>query len=196
MKESGHAMVLTTRTLLRKSKDHWRSLSSDGRKRSWLNVRRAVARYDWEDWGKMHGDMLNVFCTDLAIMATYKSLYCDMPICVFSYIEPSEVQFLKSCLDHNLLLNPEAGPKVMSKVLSEMGVKSSTRQALGCIVCGKVNGQLQKCGACKCASYCSTTCQKKDWRSHKMICGKSNMIDDSSCMEESSDDAAIVVVNI
>jgi hypothetical protein len=31
--------------------------------------------------------------------------------------------------------------------------------------------KLGKCGGCKVASYCSLECQKKDWKSHKSVCG-------------------------
>ena len=30
--------------------------------------------------------------------------------------------------------------------------------------------KLAKCGRCKCTSYCSKTCQQRDWGDHKAIC--------------------------
>lgn len=37
-----------------------------------------------------------------------------------------------------------------------------------CTVCEKHDTKL--CNGCKAAAYCSKTCQKKDWRSHKLLC--------------------------
>ena len=31
---------------------------------------------------------------------------------------------------------------------------------------------LQRCSRCKAVSYCSTSCQRKDWKQHKTKCGK------------------------
>ena len=39
-----------------------------------------------------------------------------------------------------------------------------------CPICFTVSIKLMKCGACKCAYYCSVECQKKDWSSHKETC--------------------------
>lgn len=51
-------------------------------------------------------------------------------------------------------------------------------KALGlqeCTTCSapesKVGGQLERCGRCGTAAYCSGVCQKKDWKVHKGICG-------------------------
>jgi len=42
-----------------------------------------------------------------------------------------------------------------------------------CNVCGKEGDNLKKCGACKKVYYCSTDCQKHDWKhGHKAICKK------------------------
>lgn len=46
----------------------------------------------------------------------------------------------------------------------------------GCRKCGKVKavngGSLLKCGACHDAKYCSSDCQRADWKYHKGSCGK------------------------
>mmetsp|Transcript_2395 Transcript_2395/g.5467 ORF Transcript_2395/g.5467 Transcript_2395/m.5467 type:complete len:952 (+) Transcript_2395:38-2893(+) len=39
-----------------------------------------------------------------------------------------------------------------------------------CIVCGKPS--TSKCGRCCSASYCGKACQLKDWRTHKLECGR------------------------
>ena len=172
LEDAGRAAVLTNRTFLSESEADWKTMKSDTRKLEWLNLRRLVARYDWSDWVKMQGDVFSAFCTDLVIMSVYKHLFCDEPICIHSYVTPDESKYLKVGIKHGLFLNPKAGPDTMSKVLKEMGLKNSTRQAMGCNFCGEVTGNLKKCSACKKASYCSVACQKKHWQYHKHTCEK------------------------
>jgi hypothetical protein len=44
-----------------------------------------------------------------------------------------------------------------------------------CVACGKDEavdgGKLLKSSACHTAKYCSTSCQRSDWKSHKRLCG-------------------------
>lgn len=51
-----------------------------------------------------------------------------------------------------------------------------------CLGCGKREqedgSKLMKCGQCKSVSYCSQTCQVKDWKEHKSYCSRTcQMID-------------------
>jgi hypothetical protein len=39
-----------------------------------------------------------------------------------------------------------------------------------CAVCGRSKSSLKLCSGCRCAYYCSVSCQKKDWSSHKQKC--------------------------
>eukprot|EP00475_Leptophrys_vorax_P021833 TRINITY_DN2966_c0_g1_i1.p1 TRINITY_DN2966_c0_g1~~TRINITY_DN2966_c0_g1_i1.p1 ORF type:complete len:193 (-),score=63.83 TRINITY_DN2966_c0_g1_i1:181-759(-) len=39
-----------------------------------------------------------------------------------------------------------------------------------CSACGKSEGQMKLCSACKKAAYCSQQCQKNDWPKHKQSC--------------------------
>ena len=39
-----------------------------------------------------------------------------------------------------------------------------------CACCGKVKKKMNKCGGCKTTHYCSTDCQKKDYKNHKNFC--------------------------
>ncbi|KAF7293337.1 hypothetical protein MKEN_01463700 [Mycena kentingensis (nom. inval.)] len=39
-----------------------------------------------------------------------------------------------------------------------------------CFECGKSAGALMRCTACSYAIYCSSACQKKNWKAHKPIC--------------------------
>ena len=44
-----------------------------------------------------------------------------------------------------------------------------------CNGCGQTNSpqhKLMRCGKCKSIGYCSKTCQKNDWKTHKAICSK------------------------
>lgn len=47
---------------------------------------------------------------------------------------------------------------------------SKTVKLLGCMIC-RAQENLKKCSGCKVIYYCSRECQKKDWSSHKIICG-------------------------
>lgn len=39
-----------------------------------------------------------------------------------------------------------------------------------CRICQKTGETMKKCSQCKTARYCSTECQKADWKQHKPIC--------------------------
>lgn len=41
-----------------------------------------------------------------------------------------------------------------------------------CSFCGleSVDSSLKQCGACRLVKYCSTSCQKSDWKAHKVSC--------------------------
>lgn len=41
---------------------------------------------------------------------------------------------------------------------------------LSCKTCGKSDVELSRCGACGKVRYCSSDCQKKDWKNHKLDC--------------------------
>ncbi len=42
-----------------------------------------------------------------------------------------------------------------------------------CSACRKPAGEkMMRCGKCKVTGYCSADCQKEDWATHKLICGK------------------------
>lgn len=72
-----------------------------------------------------------------------------------------------------------------------------------CVCCGKNsfengNSNLMKCSRCKKVSYCSIDCQRKDWKSHKVLCkqagvtppsglGKFYNIPDTSSLAKISD---------
>jgi hypothetical protein len=54
------------------------------------------------------------------------------------------------------------------------GSLTSNPAQRGCTTCGKGEidggGQLLKCSVCRTTKYCSLSCQKSDWKSHKRIC--------------------------
>ncbi|KAH6892426.1 hypothetical protein B0T10DRAFT_294595 [Thelonectria olida] len=47
--------------------------------------------------------------------------------------------------------------------------------ALSCTICKKPDTEvsIKRCAKCSDTPYCSRECQKKDWKAHKKICGKS-----------------------
>jgi hypothetical protein len=54
--------------------------------------------------------------------------------------------------------------------------KDESSPSRGCVACGNIEassgGKLLECSACYGAKYCSTKCQREDWRNHKRHCGR------------------------
>ena len=46
-----------------------------------------------------------------------------------------------------------------------------------CSVCGSTS-DLKRCSRCKKVSYCCIEHQKKDWTTHKKLCGKTSVVTD------------------
>lgn len=42
----------------------------------------------------------------------------------------------------------------------------------GCYLCHTTDYTLKQCGKCRSVAYCSTACQKRDWKAHKKVCAK------------------------
>ncbi|KAF8595868.1 hypothetical protein BDV93DRAFT_528382 [Ceratobasidium sp. AG-I] len=59
-----------------------------------------------------------------------------------------------------------AGPAING----QSGNLPQSDPAITCWECGNVGGKLMACGKCKTARYCSTECQKKNWKKHKPNC--------------------------
>ena len=54
-----------------------------------------------------------------------------------------------------------------------MSPTTSTMLAPKCALCNKApcgSSQFQKCAGCKAAFYCSKACQKRNWKTHKLVC--------------------------
>ena len=45
-----------------------------------------------------------------------------------------------------------------------------------CDKCGKEEGPMQLCSACKTVRYCSVICQRAAWKSHKTSCQKKKTV--------------------
>ena len=54
--------------------------------------------------------------------------------------------------------------------VSEMSMTPKNR----CAVCGAESGQLLRCSRCMNVKYCSSKCQKEDWKIHKLVCKKTS----------------------
>lgn len=50
------------------------------------------------------------------------------------------------------------------------GDRGATSPVCACPTCDGNNTELLKCSGCKVTYYCSTACQKADWKSHRTIC--------------------------
>mmetsp|Transcript_16711 Transcript_16711/g.47984 ORF Transcript_16711/g.47984 Transcript_16711/m.47984 type:complete len:445 (-) Transcript_16711:31-1365(-) len=69
--------------------------------------------------------------------------------------------------------------KRIAKVLKEQTddkVKSSSadddnfQDEMFCSACGKSDGDLKGCNSCRCIRYCSSSCQRAHWKTHKVEC--------------------------
>ena len=60
----------------------------------------------------------------------------------------------------------ETSSSTASNLLHGWEVPDQTK----CGSCGTTSAQLQKCGQCELARYCSRECQRADWRQHKRVC--------------------------
>ncbi|KAN0076447.1 Protein MM3350-like domain containing protein [Elaphomyces granulatus] len=59
----------------------------------------------------------------------------------------------------------------------EATTQTTTTSTVTCAVCRKTKiSELSKCGRCSSRFYCSTKCQKADWRTHKTECRRQNYI--------------------
>ena len=57
---------------------------------------------------------------------------------------------------------------------------NSWKNAVTCIVCGKKDKIMKRCGRCQLIFYCSAECQRFDWVTHKANCNISKM-QESKC---------------
>ena len=69
-----------------------------------------------------------------------------------------------------IIVNPD-----LKEILNPAGTTGwDTTEEKICLTCkargGVENGQLLICTGCRKATYCSKSCQKKDWKQHKIIC--------------------------
>ena len=51
----------------------------------------------------------------------------------------------------------------------------TTSPNIGCSTCGQLT-PMMKCGRCQTTRYCSTDCQKADWKEHKIYCGMPSLV--------------------
>lgn len=99
--------------------------------------------------------------TDLVEICAIREVLYGEPVKVVSDLRPDLLKNINSST-----LTPED----VRQALKASGMKATTKQALGCALCGLVTGDLKKCGKCKSVLYCSAECQKKDWPVHKLAC--------------------------
>ena len=101
------------------------------------------------------------------------------PLFPLSYIDPlprhnikeMKKQLEKMKLDEQKERNR---PKARRRALEgkENRPVQGTPSCDACGAAGSPEAKLMKCGQCHLASYCSRDCQKKDWKSHKLVCGE------------------------
>lgn len=53
--------------------------------------------------------------------------------------------------------------------LSEAQISPAVEPTAGCVICLR-NNPAKKCGRCHTRQYCSSACQKADWKSHRLTC--------------------------
>lgn len=58
----------------------------------------------------------------------------------------------------------------MTRLIRKYGTKQSRNKDRTCYYCGKYDVNVSKCSRCKEVTYCSSECQRADWKEHKKIC--------------------------
>lgn len=120
--------------------------------------------------GKDVEDMLRV--KDWAKFAPRCTRVAISPLYAVSYME-SIVEMLKSVSsDVYRRENPsQHEPMDPAKPRKRVEERHTTQPSKGCQKCGSTpRAALQVCGRCKNVRYCSSVCQKEDWKSHKSHC--------------------------
>jgi len=67
----------------------------------------------------------------------------------------------------------KTGPAVTAAVMKWLRKRSGQQMPLDgkmCAKCGKTDGSLKICSKCHAVKYCSSECQRADWREHKKTC--------------------------
>eukprot|EP00742_Colponemidia_sp_Colp-10_P011237 GILJ01012460.1.p1 GENE.GILJ01012460.1~~GILJ01012460.1.p1 ORF type:complete len:247 (-),score=15.86 GILJ01012460.1:155-895(-) len=83
-----------------------------------------------------------------------------LPVWIAYEVLGVQIDFIsRSWEDQN---NPISHITIFSPLAPDFGM---------CYVCGKQASK--KCGSCRQVTYCSSTCQRKDWSKHKLQCGRS-----------------------
>ena len=107
------------------------------------------------------------------------STYCgpfEKPKSLHSNLIPPYTLY-KECQEANLK-DPDWYHFPIAHEIPEIGTLSwgSSKQTptqLRCQSCSRVLVKLLRCSRCRKAYYCNTTCQTKDWVSHKVVCSHS-----------------------
>ena len=73
------------------------------------------------------------------------------------------------CKDHEKLIHEHV--EVCSKFPDVLPDEGMLKKILKCRRCCK-ESKLMKCSVCESVWYCGATCQKEDWKRHKVFCGK------------------------
>jgi uncharacterized paraquat-inducible protein A len=69
------------------------------------------------------------------------------------------------------IFNKKQNPK--PELPSPTALTRTTQENLSCKTCGEKNStekKLKRCVRCQSAVYCSATCAKQDWKTHKREC--------------------------
>jgi DnaJ-class molecular chaperone len=73
---------------------------------------------------------------------------------------------------HAALLEKALGPRRLPQRGAAALITPASNAVATCAVCKKISQRMLRCGRCKVAQYCSQTCQKRHWSSHKKVCKK------------------------
>jgi hypothetical protein len=89
--------------------------------------------------------------------------------------EAAVLELLQGTCKHNPFIEPrfgrgkKEGPVVITQ-LAGAPHKLLQDRLKACRVCGKWRDGNRRCGGCKKTYYCSTKCQREDWKRHKREC--------------------------
>lgn len=117
--------------------------------------------------GKVNGELSQLCTCDISevdVPSDYGCLICE------GFFQPEFSLALEFKNQNGRYILILCSRKCFKKCKKSHINDTSLKPALLCGVCKKEFPELKRCSQCKRTYYCSSECQKADWKSHKSVC--------------------------